>query len=140
VNAYPTEFSFSDCEVTRVCFDYRVTLSVVDSALDYASISIQTPFEISDATREVHRIDPAQEISIAGLASLHRLLRQTVISACVDGDGTARFAFSSGARITIPPDEIFEAFDVNKNATGEKWISCPGGEIAYWPPSAPSEE
>ena len=85
-------------------------------------------------------IEPAAEISATGLGALHGLLHQTVVSGYLDVDGTARFAFSSGATIAIPPHETLEAFDVNKNETGEKWISCPGGEIAYWPPNRSSEE
>jgi len=133
---WPMDFSLTDSEVTRVCFDAAITVSVVDSFLHYASIRIATPFTIGGVGNESPQpVDPQKEIASDALVGLVKLLGQSVVSGTTDADGAASFAFSSGTVIIAPPHESFEAWDVNKNATGEKWLAEPGGGVAYWPPS-----
>lgn len=40
------------------------------------------------------------------------------------------------AEVTLPPDEDFEAWNV-AGPEGERVVSMPGGELAYWNPGKP---
>lgn len=88
-------------------------------------LSIESPFEIVDAhgTTKVS-FSPATGAPPQGLDALGSLFGETVSDALMARDGSLRFSFSTGAILTLPVDQNYEAGHL---ASPEQYLVVPPG-------------
>ena len=76
-----------------------------------------------------HALDPGER---AGLGPLLAVYPDVLGTAAVDSDGTLRLLFASGSSLVVPPDDHYEAWQIE--GPGTRLVVCtPGGtELAVW--------
>lgn len=121
-----------DGRVTQLQFDHALTLVVeswivfrIEAAFSYGPDGAATQFEPSDT------------VSMAPLLSLHQA---TVTSAQIRKDGRLTLSFADGGRLTVLPDERYEAFTVSGSLPpvvtrrGFTFVARPGGGLSRFGP------
>lgn len=91
-------------------------------------VVIESPFELRVAGVR-HALDPGER---AGLGPLLAVYPDVLGTAAVDSDGTLRLLFASGSSLVVPPDDHYEAWQIE--GPGTRLVLCtPGGtELAVW--------
>jgi len=111
--------------VTRVCFDYALTLLTAGGF----ELRIETLFSMSDAAGHRRDVEPTEIGVNAG--SLLALLNQTVTSCSTAAFGALHLSFETGAVLSIEPHPAFEAWTIT-GSRGERAVCLPGGGLANW--------
>jgi len=92
-------------------------------------VVIESPFSLRAEDREL-QLDPGDRASLGPILTLYP---DSLASASVDEGGTLRLDFASGARIVVPQDPRYEAWQVN--GPGTYLVVCmPGttGDLSIW--------
>ncbi|MFE2231714.1 DUF6188 family protein [Streptomyces sp. NPDC059442] len=111
--------------VTRVCFD--AALTVLTSG-DW-ELRVETEATLRVSAGEHVSFDP--EFPDVAAPHLARLIRDVIAEAEVGSAGDLLIEFESGMKLTVAPDEEYEAWGV-VGAKGKRVTCMPGGEIAVW--------
>jgi hypothetical protein len=101
LNLPPTDLSY-------ICIDYRSRLW-----FDATEVAIGGPFVLSTPSTS-HRLDSEQRGHLGPLLALYP---DRLDAATVGIDATLTLAFSSGATITVEPDEHYESWEVTGPGT-----------------------
>jgi hypothetical protein len=111
-------------QVTRIEFDYAVTLIFIDGSI----LVIETGLEISRAG-EMRRInaDGFVEHSAAILDVLHAVL----VSGDIDSNGKLILNFDNGTSFLIPANPDYEAWNFC-SPEGLRMVCSPGGGVVKW--------
>ena len=115
-------------EVTRVCFDWGVGLTIGPSE-PQTDIRIECHVILVD--RHGSAIELAPEGSPHALAPLLRLLRQPVNQFEVMKDGHLKIRTGDGDVLTVAPSTEFEAWEIS-GPDGYRMVCSPGGEVTVW--------
>jgi hypothetical protein len=92
-----------------------------------SEVVIEEPFVLTTGSGS-HHLDPAERLDLGPLLALYP---DRLEEASVEADGSLRLTFLSGARITVPPNPQFEAWQVN--GPEDYLVVCaPGGALAVW--------
>ena len=115
-----------DAEVTRLCLDWAVTLSIGSGRHD-VQIRIEGVITLSGEGAAEYQLRPDGDP--VELAPLLRIIRRKVTSLVLFKDGTVQLGTGDIA-IQVLPDDRFEAWE----ATGarRRFVATPGGGIAVW--------
>jgi len=105
------EFDLAEPTLSWIRIDFQVRLQFGE-----AELQIEGPFALRVLGNE-HQLDPADR---SGLGPLLAVYPDTAQTAAMDPDGTLRLLFVSGASLTVPPDDLYEAWNI-----GGFW--CPPG-------------
>lgn len=112
-----------DPDLTFIRIDHQTRLQFGDVA-----IVIETPFEVR-RHGQVHALDPSVR---TGLGPLLAVYPDEAVSATIGRDGTLHIGFTSGASVTVPPNEEYEAWGVVGPGTEQVVCRPGGGEPAIW--------
>jgi hypothetical protein len=94
-------------------------------------ITIETPLEVVDADERWR----GQPLTADAAGVLLQLVNREVTSQRIAEDGTLEIGFAS-ARLTVPPHESYEAWQV-RGPDGLSIVCAPGGDyIAVWEPQS----
>lgn len=83
---------------------------------------------------EVQVVTLGQDGIMATTDALRSLVGQRLTSGVGFKSGALRLVFASGAKLTMPPGEHYEAWQLT-GPSGRLWVSLPGGGLATFPPS-----
>jgi uncharacterized protein DUF6188 len=97
---------------------------------DVYFIVIESPFRL-DVHGDSFSLSPEEEESDDALQSLRQLIDHTIEEATADAAGALHVIFEGDARLTVEPDEAYEAWSVS-GPGGALVVSTPGGELAIW--------
>jgi hypothetical protein len=111
--------------VTKVCFDYAVTLAT-ESGFE---LRLETLFVIHDPDDEQASVDPEAPRELA--AHVLEILQQLIDSADVEPSGALTVRFVDGHEIVVPPHPEFEAWSV-VGPSGQRVVCLPGGGFSEW--------
>jgi hypothetical protein len=115
------------CELTRVSFDYAVTLLVdPNTKIRLATNVVLTG---ADGTSVPFRSGGADMPT----ADLVGLLHQDIAQAWVSDDGVLTIRFADDATLRATPDPDYEAWEI-AGENGFRVICMPGGKLAIWDP------
>lgn len=127
ISEKPLLLHLAQYEVTAITFDYRVQLQLLGIENEHARVTIGGHLIFNKGIDRL-KIDPEASGEPAPLLSL---LRSTVKDAVIGAEGELAVSFSTGARITVPADPTYEAWELSAPLDGI--IVCmPGGELAMW--------
>jgi uncharacterized protein DUF6188 len=104
-------------QVYQVKFDYQTAIELFhqdDSTMAirvHAWLTIYTTFVLRSGDGSIHELNP--ETSRAALAPVIDLFLGTVTGVTVEGCGTLTLDFTDGARLTVPPDESYESWELS---------------------------
>lgn len=112
-------------EVSRVSFDYAVTLST-----ENGEVRIETAFTLSVPGRATVSVDPASVGSLA--ADLVALLHLRLESAEVTDAGVLSLRFGAGGMVVVEPHEQYEAWTYADRRPEVKAVCGPGGDVTTW--------
>lgn len=118
------ELGLESQTVTQVSADFAVSL-VTDAGYEVrieTDFSMHTPDGDFNFSLGADAIDPA---------SVHSLLRQTVVSSVAEESGALALAFSDGIRLRVEPHQVYEAWTI-AGPGGKKVVCMAGGELAVW--------
>ncbi|MGY1454793.1 DUF6188 family protein [Streptomyces barkulensis] len=111
--------------VTRVCFDAALTVLTSE---DY-ELRVETEAVLQVSSGEHVSFDP-ESPEVAALY-LVRLARDVITEAEVGKVGDLLIKFESGTKLTVRPDDDYEAWGL-VGPKGRRVTCMPGGEIAVW--------
>lgn len=120
-------------EVTQCCIDYAVTLVFAEpDATSYLRIG-QSFWLLTTSDGNEEMCVPEGPPPALGPAL--GVLRQSVNRAVAYKDGRLELEFGDGARLRVPVDQEFEAWNLVGPA-GLRLVSLPGGDLAVWEPDS----
>ncbi|WP_329028310.1 DUF6188 family protein [Streptomyces sp. NBC_00690] len=110
--------------VTRVCFDAALTVLTSGDC----ELRVETEAALQVSSGDHVSFDPESP----DVASPHlvRLVRDVIAEAKVGRAGDLVIEFESGTKLTVLPDEEYEAWGTV--GPGKRVTCMPGGEIAVW--------
>ncbi|MEV6669341.1 DUF6188 family protein [Streptomyces sp. NPDC051162] len=111
--------------VTRVCFD--AALTVLTSGDCELRVETEAVLQVSAGGHV--SFDP--ESPNVAAPHLVRLARDVITEAGVGSAGDLVIEFESGTKLTVRPDEEYEAWGF-VGPKGKRVTCMPGGEIAVW--------
>ncbi|MEU6535121.1 DUF6188 family protein [Streptomyces sp. NPDC047000] len=111
--------------VTRVCFD--AALTVLTSG-DY-ELRVETEAILQVSAEDHVYFDPESPAVVA--SHLVGLVRDVITVAEAGSVGDLVIEFESGMKLTVLPDEEYEAWGI-VGLKGKRVVCMPGGEIAVW--------
>jgi hypothetical protein len=114
------EIEASDLTYVAVNFQTRLRFGSTE-------VVIESPFDLTVDGR-THRLDPNARAMLGPLLAMYP---DTITEASADADGVLRLTFVSGATITVPPSDQYEAWSVVGLASFQV-VCTPGGELAIW--------
>jgi Family of unknown function (DUF6188) len=76
----------------------------------------------------VHELNP--ETSRSALAPVIDLFLATVADVTVEGHGALTLDFTDGAKLTVPPDEMYESWDLSGDGVPGILVG-PGGQTDW---------
>lgn len=117
-------------EVTRLMFDYAVTLTV-DTGSGVIELRIGGPFVITNPSGHENLLIPEGEPEQLGPALT--LVRQRVRRILAFKDGHLEVEFANGIGLGVPAEEGLEAWELS-GPGGLRVLALPGGEVAVWLP------
>jgi hypothetical protein len=105
-------------QVTQLQIDHRVGLLFEDGA----QVMIGGEMELAGTT-----LEPEETRTLGPVLDL---LHRHCTAAEALPDGTLAVVFDAGVRLTVRPDQQYEAWEAN----GAGWVlvALPGGELAEW--------
>jgi hypothetical protein len=118
----------SDSEVTRVSFDWAVSLLIGSGEATF-EVRIEGEILLEDADEAGLTIDP--EGDPQQLAPVLSLLRQPVDHVCALKNGELRIGLSSGTTLRVAASDEFEPWEIS-GPRGMRIVSVPGGNVAVW--------
>lgn len=111
--------------VTRVCFDAALTVLTSGDC----ELRVETEAILQVAAGGHVSFDP--ESPEAAAPHLVRLFRDVIAEAEAGRAGELVIEFESGTKLTVLPDEEYEAWGM-VGPQGKRVTCMPGGEIAMW--------
>ncbi|MBT2487692.1 hypothetical protein J7E96_03900 [Streptomyces sp. ISL-96] len=111
--------------VTRVCFDAALTVLTSGDC----ELRVETEAILQASAGDHVSFDP--ESPEVAAPHLVRLVRDVIAEAEVGGVGDLVIEFESGTKLTVLPDEEYEAWGI-VGPKGKRVTCMPGGEIAMW--------
>ena len=111
--------------VTRICFDAAL---VVLTSGDY-ELRVEAEAVLRGSTGDRVSFDPESPDTAA--CHLVRLVRAVIAAAEVGRGGDLVITFESGAILTVPSDDDYEAWGL-VGPEGRRVTCMPGGDIAVW--------
>jgi hypothetical protein len=96
---------------------------------DVYFIVIESPFTL-DIHGNSFSLSPEEERDDAH-QPLRQLIGHTIEEATADAAGALHVIFEGDTRLTVEPDEAYEAWSVS-GPGGALVVSTPGGELAIW--------
>jgi hypothetical protein len=96
---------------------------------DVYFIVIESPFRL-DVHGDSFSLSPEEERDDA-LQPLRQLVGHTIEEVTADALGALHVIFEGDGRLTVEPDEAYEAWSVS-GPGGALVVSTPGGELAVW--------
>jgi hypothetical protein len=112
-------------EVTRVCFDAALTVLTSGDC----ELRVETEAVLRIPAGDHVYFDP--ESPDEASAHLVRLARDVITVAEVGRAGDLVIEFESGTKLTVRPDEEYEAWGL-VGPKGKRVTCMPGGDIAVW--------
>ena len=120
--------SSHDAEVTKICFDWGVTLTI-GSVEPQTDIRIEQPIVLTDpdgaSVQLVPEGDPME------LAPLLKIARRRLTRLEAYKDGRLEMEVAHGAALTVAPSEDFEPWEI-AGPRGLRIVSIPGGGLTVW--------
>ncbi|MFR9797800.1 DUF6188 family protein [Streptomyces sp. MS06] len=111
--------------VTRVCFDAALTVLTSGDC----ELRVETEAVLQVSAGDHVPFDP--ESPDVAAPHLVRLARDVITEAEVGRAGNLVIEFESGTKLTVRPDEEYEAWGF-VGPKGKRVTCMPGGEIAVW--------
>lgn len=111
--------------VTRVCFDAALTVLTSGGC----ELRVETEAILQVSAGDHVSFDP--ESPDVSAPHLVRLVRDVINEAEAGRAGDLVIEFESGTKLTVLPDEEYEAWGI-VGPKGERVTCMPGGEIAVW--------
>ncbi|WP_327234145.1 DUF6188 family protein [Streptomyces sp. NBC_01317] len=111
--------------VTRVCFDAALTVLTSGDC----ELRVETEAILQVSAEDHVSFDP--ETPEAATSHLVRLIRDVIAEAEAGRAGELVIEFESGTKLTVLPDEEYEAWGI-VGPNGMRVTCMPGGEIAMW--------
>ncbi|MFJ4417607.1 DUF6188 family protein [Streptomyces sp. NPDC088925] len=111
--------------VTRVCFDTALTVLTSGDC----ELRVETEAILQVSARDHVSFDP--ETPEAAAPHLVGLVRDVIAEAEAGRAGDLVIKFESGTKLTVLPDEEYEAWGI-VGPKGKRVTCMPGGEIAMW--------
>lgn len=111
--------------VTRICFD--AALTILTSGECELRVEGEAVLQVPDGDRV--SFDPCAPDIVA--PHLVRLARDVISEAEVGNSGELAIEFESGVKLTVQPDDDYEAWGL-VGPKRRRVICTPGGEIAVW--------
>ncbi|MER5218929.1 DUF6188 family protein [Streptomyces flaveus] len=111
--------------VTRICFD--AALTILTSGECELRVEGKAVLHVPDGDRV--SFDPCAPDIVA--PHLVRLARDVISEAEVGNSGELAIEFESGVKLTVQPDDDYEAWGL-VGPKRRRVICTPGGEIAVW--------
>ena len=112
----------SDLEFIRITHEARLHFEQIE-------VAIACPFNLTIAG-VVHYLAPENRNELGPFLQLYP---GQLEAAFLEPDATLQLAFENGARLVVPPDEVYEAWEIF--GPGESSIECaPGhaGKVVIW--------
>lgn len=119
-------------EIIRLAVDYAVTF-IMKSDSGAIEIRIGAPFLLTDPNGNEQLLVP--EGDPTQLGPVLSLLHRSADYVAAFKDGHLEVLFDDGTRVSIPPEEGLEAWELS-GPMGLRLVSIPGGEVAVWLPSS----
>ncbi len=122
--------------VWQCCLGPSVVLDLMEKHKS-VMLQIETTFDLtSNGERTVlsPRVNSANPSEISPVMLLYQ---SQVEAAYVHSDGTLIIDFTGSVRVTVPPDERYEAWQIADDDWKLLVVSMPGGELGGWDRSAP---
>src|SRR5687768_18365156 len=119
--------AFAGQRVSQIIFDYAVTIV---GEVQRDTLRIESAFALHTPTSEIIRVVPEHAAPAAG--QMLALLHLPVLAVHLSDQAELAVCFDGGWRITIPPDDQYEAWHL-RIEDGPWFICGPGGEIAWFP-------
>ncbi|MET7983481.1 DUF6188 family protein [Streptomyces sp. NPDC005281] len=119
--------------VTRISVDFRLVLTLGS----HWEVALEAPVDLSHGTAHANPsvlLNPESQDVAAALA----LFGAKVLSAIAFKSGTLRLVLDTGHHLTCSSDPSFEAWQVT-GPGGWRFVSLPGGDLAFWSGSAANE-
>ncbi|MEW1685462.1 DUF6188 family protein [Streptomyces sp. NPDC093594] len=111
--------------VTRICFDVALTVLTTGDC----ELRVETEAILQVSAGYHVAFDP--ESPEAAASHLVRLVRDVIAEAEAGRSGDLVIEFESGTKLTVLPDEEYEAWGI-VGPKGKRVTCMPGGEIAVW--------
>jgi hypothetical protein len=112
--------------ITRVCFDYGVTL-LTDAGYE---LRISTELMLTTGAADPLRIDPEASTTAAPLLTL---LHDEVLATEIAPSGSLLLRFSAGRTLRVEPHPRYEAWTL-AGRDGPLAVCSPGGGLVTWDP------
>jgi hypothetical protein len=119
--------AFAGQYVSQIIFDYAVTIV---GEVQRDTLRIETAFDLHTPASEIIRVDPEHAAPAAG--QMLALLHLPVIAVHLSDQAELAVSFNGGWRITIPPHDQYEAWNLQIE-DGPWFIYGPDGEISWFP-------
>lgn len=125
----PDRWSLSseDAEITRLCFDWAVTLTIGPME-PQADVRIEGEIELSGVGPVVSKLLP--ENDPIELAPLLRIVRSKLTTMVIFKDGRLRIDVGE-ITLQVAPSDEFEAWEI-VGLAGRRLVSMPGGGVTVW--------
>lgn len=120
--------SSQDAEVTRLCFDWGLVLTV-GSVQPQTDIRIEQPAILVD--QHGASIELLPDGDPVALAPMLQLLRRRLSKLEAFKDGHLRIEVAGGVALTVYPSEDFESWEITGPADF-RMVCTPGGALTVW--------
>jgi len=117
-----------DANVTRVCFDWGVALTI-GSVEPQTDIRIEQPIVLTDAGGKSIQLIP--EGDPIALAPLLQIARRPLVRVEAFKDGRLEMSVANGVTLTVAPSDEFESWEIT-GPRDFRIVSVPGGELTVW--------
>ncbi|MGH9166604.1 MAG: DUF6188 family protein [Acidimicrobiia bacterium] len=114
--------------VSQCCFDAAVVIRFSAGGQAW-EVRIEQPFVLIEPNGTEYSVVPGGNPAM--LVPIVRMVGQAAEEATAFKDGRLELRFADGTLIRVPPDEGFEAWELN-GPGGIRLVSLPGGELAVW--------
>lgn len=118
----------TSAQITRLCFDYQLTILFSSGDTETSSLSISGPMLLAGTDFE----SMLGTDDMRSLAPLLDLFGKRVLMAEALDDGTLTLLIDGGYRLNVKPREDFEAWEFH-GPRGEIVVCIPGGGLTEWP-------
>jgi hypothetical protein len=118
--------SYAGRHCSQFCVGTGIRLDL--DGLTHPEIIIESPFNIHRNEVSVWEGEP---LSPGALTELLALLMQTVSRIRIEVDGSLALLFGNGARLRVPVDQMYEAWQIRAD-NGLLIVCLPGGDLSVW--------
>lgn len=114
----------------------EVTRCLIDYAFGIELWSVENPIVVRISRRVILRTHESEmafcpDIEQTELGPLLCVLHKSVVSAVAMKDGTLLVEFSDGLSLKVPPDDKYEAWELDSKDGGIV-VCLPGGGLSIW--------